>query len=96
MKSTGEVMGIDTDFSNAYAKASIAAGLALPKSGKIFITMIDKFKDEIVPVAKQLKVRPADFSSCLFCHVEPITSKGGCARLHFSIATNLSKTFRIQ
>ena len=56
MKSTGEVMGIDTDFSNAYAKASIAAGLALPKSGKVFITMIDKFKEEIVPVAKQLQV----------------------------------------
>ena len=49
-------MGIDVDFSNAYAKASIAAGLALPKSGKVFITMIDKFKEEIVPVAKQLKV----------------------------------------
>ena len=56
MKSTGEVMGIDKDFSSAYAKASIAAGLKLPTSGNIFITMIDKFKDQIVPVGKQLQV----------------------------------------
>lgn len=56
MKSTGEVMGIDRDFSSAYAKASIAAGLRLPTSGNIFITMIDKFKDQIVPVGKQLQV----------------------------------------
>ena len=49
-------MGIDKDFSSAYAKASIAAGLKLPTSGKIFITMIDKFKDQIVPVGKQLQV----------------------------------------
>lgn len=56
MKSTGEVMGIDKDFSSAYAKASIAAGLKLPTSGNVFITMIDKFKDEIVPVGKLLQV----------------------------------------
>lgn len=49
-------MGIDKDFSSAYAKASIAAGLQLPTSGTVFITMIDKFKDAIVPVAQQLKV----------------------------------------
>lgn len=49
-------MGIDKDFSSAYAKASIAVGLKLPTSGNIFITMIDKFKDQIVPVGKQLQV----------------------------------------
>lgn len=58
-------MGIDKDFSNAYAKAAIAAGLRLPESGKVFITMIDKFKDQIVPVAKQLKVRQLPHSSVL-------------------------------
>lgn len=81
MKSTGEVMGIDTDFSNAYAKASIAAGLALPTSGKIFITMIDKFKAEVVPVAKKLVVSPPAFiitevpshpeSAYLICNTDP-------------------------
>jgi len=58
MKSTGEVMGIDKDFSSAYAKAAIAAGLKLPSSGNIFITMMDKFKDQIIPVAKELQVPP--------------------------------------
>ena len=66
MKSTGEVMGIDTDFSKAYAKASIAAGLALPTSGKIFITMIDKYKEDIVPVAKQLTVSTRALTYPLF------------------------------
>jgi carbamoyl-phosphate synthase large subunit len=35
-------MGIDADFAGAFAKAAIAAGLKLPKSGKVFITMNDK------------------------------------------------------
>jgi carbamoyl-phosphate synthase large subunit len=42
MRSTGEVMGIDKDFAAAFAKASIAAGMKLPKSGKVFLTMADK------------------------------------------------------
>ena len=52
MRSTGEVMGIDENFSAAYAKAALAAGQRLPMSGKVFITMIDKYKEAIVPVAK--------------------------------------------
>src|SRR5881296_2515234 len=36
MKSTGEVMGIDRDFRKAYLKSQIAAGSALPTSGKVF------------------------------------------------------------
>lgn len=56
MRSTGEVMGIDSDFGRAYAKAAIAAGQKLPTSGNVFITMIDKYKEAIVPVAKQLQV----------------------------------------
>ena len=54
MRSTGEVMGIDRDFSSAYAKAAMAAGQRLPTSGNVFITMTDKCKPDIVPVAKQL------------------------------------------
>lgn len=42
MRSTGEVMGIDKTFAGAYAKASIAAGMKLPKSGKVLLTMNDK------------------------------------------------------
>jgi carbamoyl-phosphate synthase large subunit len=54
MKSTGEVMGIDKDFGAAYAKAAIAAGSALPTSGTVFISMTDKYKADVVPVARSL------------------------------------------
>ncbi|GAX74736.1 hypothetical protein CEUSTIGMA_g2183.t1 [Chlamydomonas eustigma] len=54
MRSTGEVMGIDKDFAAAYAKASIAAGMKLPKSGKVFLTMADKYKQDIIPIARDL------------------------------------------
>jgi carbamoyl-phosphate synthase large subunit len=54
MRSTGEVMGIDTTFAKAYAKAAIAAGQRLPESGNVFISMMDKYKDAAVPIAKEL------------------------------------------
>jgi len=54
MRSTGEVMGIDTTFAKAYAKAAIAAGQRLPGSGNVFISMMDKYKDAAVPIAKEL------------------------------------------
>ena len=44
MRSTGEVMGIDRDFTVAYAKAQIAAGQRLPTSGKVFISVRDSDK----------------------------------------------------
>ena len=56
MRSTGEVMGIDKTYAKAYAKAAIAAGQKLPASGKIFLTVMDKDKDAMVPIAKKLKV----------------------------------------
>lgn len=56
MRSTGEVMGIDTDFSKAYAKAALAAGQKLPASGTVFISVADKQKESIAPIAKQLQV----------------------------------------
>lgn len=54
MRSTGEVMGIDKDFAASYAKAQLAAGQRLPTSGKIFLSMTDKYKPDIVPIAKLL------------------------------------------
>lgn len=53
MRSTGEVMGIDRDFTVAYAKAQIAAGQRLPTSGKVFISVRDSDKPAILDVAKQ-------------------------------------------
>jgi carbamoyl-phosphate synthase large subunit len=54
MKSTGEVMGIDTDFGLAFAKAEMAAGASLPDSGKIFISVSDPHKSKIIPIAVSL------------------------------------------
>jgi carbamoyl-phosphate synthase large subunit len=54
MKSTGEVMGIDTSLGRAYYKAMLAAGNALPLEGAVYITVRDEDKNAIVPVAAQL------------------------------------------
>jgi len=55
MKSTGEVMGIDTTFGMAFYKSQIAAGQALPKKGKVFISVKNQDKRNIVFVAKKLE-----------------------------------------
>ena len=52
MRSTGEVMGIDSDFGKAFAKAEIAAGVLVYTSGTVFISMNDRDKDAIVSVVK--------------------------------------------
>jgi carbamoyl-phosphate synthase large subunit len=54
MKSTGEVMGIDTSFGLAFAKAQLSGGMRLPKSGKVFISVADEDKASIAPVAEKL------------------------------------------
>ncbi len=54
MKSTGEVMGVDFDFSKAYVKSQIAASQMLPKSGRVFISVKDRDKRGIVFIAKKL------------------------------------------
>jgi carbamoyl-phosphate synthase large subunit len=54
MKSTGEVMGIDTDFGLAFIKSQIGAGLKIPLKGRIFISVMNKDKRSIVFVAKKL------------------------------------------
>jgi carbamoyl-phosphate synthase large subunit len=54
MKSTGEVMGIDTNLEAAVAKALIAASLMLPQSGSLLVTIADRDKAEAVPWLKIL------------------------------------------
>ncbi len=54
MKSTGEVMGIDYDFGKAFAKAQLGAGVNLPKSGKIFVSVKDSDKEHIIEPVKKL------------------------------------------
>ncbi|MGH7872173.1 MAG: carbamoyl-phosphate synthase large subunit, partial [Candidatus Binatia bacterium] len=54
MKSTGEVMGIDTSFGIAFAKAQLATGMRLPRAGKVFISVRDEDKGSASSVAEKL------------------------------------------
>jgi len=53
MKSTGEVMGIGMEFGTAYAKAQLGANQNLPLSGTVFISVLDRHKESVLPVARQ-------------------------------------------
>src|SRR5262249_37096086 len=52
MRSTGEVMGLDSELGIAYAKSQIAAGGPLPMSGRVFISVSDAHKKEVAGVAQ--------------------------------------------
>lgn len=54
MRSTGEVMGIDDNFPKALAKAHLGAGMQMPTAGGVFITVNDRDKSKIIPIAKDL------------------------------------------
>ncbi len=54
MKSTGEVMGLHSDFSMAFAKSQTAAGLPLPREGNVFISVRDSDKDTALQIAGKL------------------------------------------
>jgi carbamoyl-phosphate synthase large subunit len=54
MKSTGEVMGIDTNFGKAFAKAQIAAGMMLPLAGTVFVSVRDEDKNGVLSAVKML------------------------------------------
>jgi carbamoyl-phosphate synthase large subunit len=55
MRSTGEVMGIAETFGESYAKSQIAAFGSLPKSGRVFISLADKDKENGVDSARSLQ-----------------------------------------
>jgi carbamoyl-phosphate synthase large subunit len=54
MRSTGEVMGLDTNFDVAFAKSQIASGINLPTSGCVFISVKNGDKAGLAPVARDL------------------------------------------
>ena len=54
MKSTGEVMGIDSDFATAFAKAQLGAGTKLPLGGTAFVSVKESDKAHILPAVRQL------------------------------------------
>ncbi|MEH1823411.1 MAG: carbamoyl-phosphate synthase large subunit [Nostoc sp.] len=53
MRSTGEVMGIDSDFGRAFAKAELGAGERLPLTGTVFVSMSDRDKAAASGVVKE-------------------------------------------
>ncbi|MFL5352581.1 carbamoyl-phosphate synthase large subunit [Archangium sp.] len=55
MKSTGEVMGIAADFPSAFAKSQQAAGVKLPRGGKVFISVKNDDKPAVVDLARRLR-----------------------------------------
>jgi carbamoyl-phosphate synthase large subunit len=54
MKSTGEVMGVGKTFGEAFVKSQLGAGVKLPKSGKVFLSVKGSDKPRAVQVAKDL------------------------------------------
>ncbi|OJU20046.1 MAG: carbamoyl phosphate synthase large subunit [Sphingomonas sp. 66-10] len=54
MKSTGEVMGIAEDFTTAFAKSQLGAGMLLPTSGAVFVSVKDSDKAHIEPAVRLL------------------------------------------
>ena len=57
MKSTGEVMGVGKTFGEAFAKSQRAAGIDLPRHGRVFISVRDADKHEAARLARQLVKR---------------------------------------
>ena len=56
MKSTGEVMGIDSSFLSSYIKSQIASGMVLPNKGTVFLSIDDDNKINLLPIAKKLSL----------------------------------------
>ncbi|MBA2668817.1 MAG: carbamoyl-phosphate synthase large subunit [Gemmatimonadetes bacterium] len=54
MRSTGEAMGVDDSFGMAFAKAQISAGMELPMEGAVFVTVNDRDKPTMAPIARRL------------------------------------------
>jgi carbamoyl-phosphate synthase large subunit len=54
MRSTGEVMGVAHSFGEAFAKAQLAAGQGLPRKGSIFLSVNDREKRQVLPLARDL------------------------------------------
>lgn len=54
MKSTGEVMGMDSHPGMAFLKSQIAAGNALPTGGNVFVSVRDADKPAVIPLARRL------------------------------------------
>lgn len=68
MRSTGEVMGIDTSYPMAFAKAMLAAGIRLPTSGRVLISVNDADKPRVISVAHELHEMGFEIFSTIKTH----------------------------
>ncbi|HEX4845211.1 MAG TPA: carbamoyl-phosphate synthase large subunit, partial [Geothrix sp.] len=84
MKSTGEVMGIGETFGEAYAKALLAAGIPLPLSGTVFLTVNDADKARLPELAQKLVA--LGFGLC---------ATEGTARTLESVGLKVRKIFKV-
>jgi carbamoyl-phosphate synthase large subunit len=75
MRSTGEVMGIGSDWGMAYAKSQMAAQPALPVSGKVFISVRDSDKTKVLPLAK--KFTELGFTLCATSGTAQVLKEAG-------------------
>jgi len=71
MKSTGEVMGVGRSFGEAFAKAQLGAGVDLPESGKVFISVRERDHGHVAKLGKQLAAQGFDL----------VATRGTAARL---------------
>lgn len=55
MKSTGEVLGVGNDLDTALYKGLIGANINIPRGGKVIVSISDNYKEEFIPIAKDLK-----------------------------------------
>jgi carbamoyl-phosphate synthase large subunit len=85
MKSTGEVMGIDSEFGRAFAKAQIEAGNSLPKGGTVLVSVKEEDREPIADAIRDLAASgfnvlgtpgSADFLRGLGIEAEPVPKVG--------------------
>ncbi|GIX50085.1 MAG: hypothetical protein KatS3mg132_279 [Limisphaera sp.] len=84
MRSTGEVMGLDTNLGVAYAKSQMAAGAPLPLEGNVFISVSDRDKPHIPAIAQR-------FAELGF----QIVSTGRTAQVLEAVGLKVRKIFKI-
>ncbi len=84
MRSTGEVMGLDDDLGIAYAKSQMAAGVPLPESGRVFISVSDADKGK----AAELGRRFADLGF-------ELVATGGTATVLESAGLKVRRIFKL-
>mgnify|MGYP001120793770 CR=1 FL=1 len=54
MKSTGEVLGVDRDYTRAVLKGLMGAGMTIPQKGAVLLSIADNDKQDVLPIAEDL------------------------------------------